>query len=148
MLFALRALLLAFALFFASTSLGQNLPSRVDTTKDLLSQTVAVVEGDVSQISYSYDSTLGPRTNVTFNVKSVPVGEFPLGNTSFQIIGGPLPNGNLIAYSEVPHFVLGGEYIFFSATRAGTSAPRISARFSARFRSMGERFSFHRTASP
>ena len=74
----------------------------------------AIVEADVVASRYTFDSTLGPRTEVTLANITVHAGNPPTQNV-FSHLGGPMPNGKFLMVSEFPVLHPGSRYLFFFA---------------------------------
>jgi hypothetical protein len=96
-----------------------------DTSAAVLRQTAAIVEGDVSDISFSFDQAAGPRTIVRLsNVKSL-WGTFSDSEVRLSVLGGPLPDGRYLDIAELPNFISGGHYVVFLSNRNWFHSPVI-----------------------
>lgn len=77
-----------------------------------LAGVASIIEADVIAARYTFDDSLGPRTEVTLDNIVVHA-----GNTStervFSQVGGPLPNGHYFGISELPVLHPGSRYILF-----------------------------------
>jgi len=87
-------------------------PAPFSTLRLLAPQIYSVVRGTVDDIHFEYDDCLGPRTVVRFREVEVILGG-ALEDRSFELrdIGGPLPNGVFVGVTELPRYVLGGDYV-------------------------------------
>jgi len=98
-------------------------PRAFETLRDILDQTSAVVEGDVSEIAFTFDDCAGPRTNVkVINARSM-LGTPVASEIVLSIFGGPAPNGRWFRASGMPQFALGSRYVFFMRNTDWTFAP-------------------------
>lgn len=100
-------------------------PRAFDTTREILEQTAAVVEGDVSDVSFDYDDCAGPRTKLKVTNTRTLLGTTVSGDVVLSVFGGPLPNGKWVEASEMPQFALGARYLFFLRNTDWTFAPII-----------------------
>lgn len=90
-----------------------------------LKQTSAVVRGQVTGISYSYDDCLGPRTVVSLSRVETLTGTSVGDHISLITFGGKLPNGKFVAASELPRYVEGASYVIFLFNRDWRFSPVI-----------------------
>jgi hypothetical protein len=88
-------------------------PLAANTMAEVLSQTAAIVEGDVTDIHYEYEPYLGPRTRVRLSNLVVVTGQMDATEISIDVLGGPLPDGSILSVSESPSFVVPARYIVF-----------------------------------
>lgn len=79
----------------------------------IVEQTAALVDGRVSSITYSFDETNGPRTNVVLSPVQTLVGPAAPSTITLRIFGGPVPEGGLLRASELPRFAVGLRYVVF-----------------------------------
>src|SRR5690606_32057317 len=85
----------------------------IATPRDALVASAAVVEGEVTEIFYTYDEREGPRTVVTLSGVSVHLGEYEEDFVDIAYLGGPLPDGRYLNVSELPTFAFGQRYLVF-----------------------------------
>lgn len=98
-------------------------PTSATTSRDILSQTAAIIEGDVSDVQFTYDDCAGPRTNYTLTgVRTLAGSEVP-PQVTLSLFGGPLPNGSWIKTSELPRLALDSHYIAFVRNTDWTFSP-------------------------
>jgi hypothetical protein len=71
---------------------------------------------------YSFDESLGPRTEVTLDNIVVHAGNAPAEKVLSQL-GGPLPNGDYTGISELPVLHPGARYILFLAATPNFYSP-------------------------
>ena len=88
-------------------------PDRFDSIGTLLPQLYAVVRGTVADISYDYLDCQGPRTVVKLRSVETLIGARTDRELELRTFGGPLPNGNYVAASELPRYVADGSYVVF-----------------------------------
>ncbi len=88
-------------------------PYDASTAKGMLEQTAVLLEGTVTSIAYSYDSTLGPRTNVTFGSLVVHAGTYSGPTLVVSQLGGPLPDSTYFWVDDYPVYISGGRYLLF-----------------------------------
>ena len=100
-------------------------PRAFESMHDILEQTAAVVEGEVSDIAFAFDDCAGPRTQVkVVNARSV-LGTPVESEIVLSLFGGPAPDGRWFRASEMPRFALGSRYLFFMRNTDWTFAPVI-----------------------
>jgi hypothetical protein len=87
-------------------------PAPVVDLQSAVTQTAAVVQGQVVDIQYDYSDEDGPWTRVLLADVRPIAGDAP-GKMEIRHFGGRLPNGGLMVAAELPVFVLGKEYIVF-----------------------------------
>jgi hypothetical protein len=79
-----------------------------------LAGVASIIEADVIAARYTFDDSLGPRTEVTLDNIVVHAGNAPAEKV-FSQLGGPLPNGHYMGISELPVLHPGSRYILFLA---------------------------------
>ena len=79
-----------------------------------LAGVASIIEADVTAARYTFDDSLGPRTEVTLDNIVVHAGNAPAEKV-FSQLGGPLPNGHYMGISELPVLHPGSRYILFLA---------------------------------
>ena len=90
----------------------------LDSMKSMLEQTAAVIEGTVSNTSYSFDDQLGPRTNVTLTNVVSRIGSLPGQPTQITLpmYGGPSADGTkFYAATHIAQIATGTNYLVFLA---------------------------------
>jgi hypothetical protein len=75
-------------------------PEAFDSLDGILRQLDAVVQGNVAEISYTYDDCLGPRTIVNVQNVTTLLGNEHTGSLELKILSGPLPDGRWVYVSE------------------------------------------------
>jgi hypothetical protein len=98
-------------------------PGSVDTSDAILSQTAAIIEGDVSDVNFTYDGCAGPRTNYVITGARTLVGTEVPSQVTIKILGGPMPNGSWIKVSELPKLALDSHYVIFLRNTDWTFSP-------------------------
>jgi hypothetical protein len=88
-------------------------PRATDDLRAVLEQTACIIEGDVTNIQYTYEGMLGPRTVVTLAKTTALAGSCPSGDLALPLAGGPLPNGRFMRIAELPRISLGAHYLLF-----------------------------------
>ena len=88
-------------------------PRLFKDTLAIVTQLNAIVEGDVSDIAYSYQDCEGPRTRVVLRNVRTLLGEPHDATLNLQMFGGPLPDGRFVEASELPAFAIGAHYVIF-----------------------------------
>jgi hypothetical protein len=85
----------------------------------------AIVEGTVTDISFSYDDVQGPRTITTLTTLTPYRGSV---GTSLQIVtmGGPLPDGRYLHIPELPELRSGCRYLLFLTSRDWFYSPIVA----------------------
>ena len=83
---------------------------------DLVHRAETIVVGTVTDIQEQWDTARqAPFTYVTFSQLTVLKGN-PGGDTlTLQFLGGPTPEGTILAITEVPRFTVGEKTVVFSA---------------------------------
>jgi len=89
----------------------------------IFDQTAAVVEGEVADITYSYDEKTGPWTQITLEGVKAHLGQMPQERLTLKVRGGHLPNGKIILVPELPSFALGKRYVVFLRNTSWSWAP-------------------------
>lgn len=81
----------------------------------MVEQTGLVVEGDVVDISTTYDEVTGPRTVTTLSKLRVHRGEVDQVPETIELrsFGGPVPGGGEVTASHVATFIHGERYLVF-----------------------------------
>ncbi len=79
-----------------------------------LAGVASIIEADVIAARYTYDESLGPRTEVTIENIVAHAGNAP-SEKVFSQTGGPLPNGLYMGIAELPVLHPGSRYILFLA---------------------------------
>jgi hypothetical protein len=101
----------------AASARGPRPAYLISSTKALLEQTAAVIEGVVSDETTSFDAVLGPRTNVKLSGVKVLIGS--LQNSPSEVVlpifGGLLPDGSHMSATHLPRFAKGLRYVVFLA---------------------------------
>jgi hypothetical protein len=95
--------------------------------KRALQSTASVVEGEVIDISFSYDEWYGPRTNVTLRNVVTHLGSFADREVMLPMIGGPMPNGHRLVVSDQPKFQYGCRYMVFLLRGRWQESPVMSS---------------------
>src|SRR5258708_8255416 len=80
-------------------------PGELRSLQDALRETSAVVEGDVSDISFNYDQQNGPRTLVRLTVTATQWGQFKDPSVALSTLGAPMPTNKFFDIPALPHFV-------------------------------------------
>jgi len=83
------------------------------STRALIAQTAAVVEGDVVGVEYTYDERQGPRTIVTLGNLRTRLGRYEGDKVRLSTLGGPLPDGRRLYVPELPEIAESGRYLVF-----------------------------------
>jgi hypothetical protein len=102
----------------STTGRGPRPAYLLDSMKSMLEQTAAVIEGTVSDITYSFDDQLGPRTNVTLTNVVARIGSLPGHPTQITLpmYGGPSKDGTkFYAATHIARFATGTNYLVFLA---------------------------------
>ncbi len=81
------------------------------TMKDLVPQIQSVIQGTVEDVRFDYDDCAGPRTIIRLTGVETLLGNRHEQTIELRTFGGPLPNGNFMAASELPRYVLGARYL-------------------------------------
>ena len=91
----------------------------------VLAQTAAVVRGRVTGIKPVFDERPGegPRRIVELSDVETLLGLQQPDALRLRVLGGQLPDGDLIEASHVPHFQIGDEYVIFLFNRSWRFAP-------------------------
>ncbi|MDD2047566.1 hypothetical protein [Pseudomonas putida] len=100
-------------------------PESFDRIESLVKQTSAIVHGQVTGISYSYDDCLGPRTVVSLSRVETLAGTSVGDHISLITFGGKLPSGKFVTASELPRYVDGASYVLFLFNRDWRFSPVI-----------------------
>jgi hypothetical protein len=100
-------------------------PESFDRIESLVKQTSAIVRGQVTGVSYSYDDCLGPRTVVSLSGVERLAGTSVDDHISLVTFGGKLPNGKFVTASELPRYVEGASYVLFLFNRDWRFSPVI-----------------------
>jgi hypothetical protein len=92
-------------------------PARADrpgTWPHALRNTAAIVEADVTELSYTYDDHRGPRTVATLKNMTCHRGALPAyDKLELSTMGGPLPSGEFLHVTHTPQFVVGSRVLVF-----------------------------------
>lgn len=111
----LRAAFFGGALWTVTSTAQADAPG---TWPHALRSTAAVVEADVTGLSYTYDSYKGPRTVATLKNIKCHRGKLPAyDKLELSTIGGPLPSGEFLTVTHVPQFVVGSRVLVFLTNR-------------------------------
>jgi hypothetical protein len=79
-----------------------------------LRNTAAIVEADVTGLSYTYDAHRGPRTVATLTNMTCHRGALPAyDKLELSTMGGPLPSGEFLEVTHTPQFVVGSRVLAF-----------------------------------
>jgi hypothetical protein len=91
----------------------------------VLKQTAAVVRGRVTGITPVFDERPGegPRLIVELSSVETLLGLAQPNELRLRVLGGQLPDGDLIEFSHVPRFQIGDEYVAFLFNRSWRFAP-------------------------
>lgn len=91
----------------------------------VLAQTAAVVRGRVTGITPAFDERPGegPRQIVELSEVETMLGLAQPNTVRLRVLGGQLPDGDLIEASHVPRFQIGDEYVVFLFNRSWRFAP-------------------------
>jgi hypothetical protein len=100
-------------------------PESFDRIESLVKQTSAIVRGQVTGISYTYDDCFGPRTVVSLSSVETLAGTSVGDHFSLITFGGKLPNGKFVTASELPRYVEGASYVLFLFNRDWRFSPVI-----------------------
>src|SRR5688572_17843269 len=77
-----------------------------------LRRTAAIMEADVTSLSYTYDDYRGPRTVATLQNITCHRGSLPAyDRLELSTIGGPLPSGEDLTVTHTPRFVVGSRVL-------------------------------------
>jgi hypothetical protein len=107
----LRACFFAAALWTATSTARADVPG---TWPHALRKTAAIVEADVTGISYTYDDYRGPRTVATLKNMQCHRGALPAyDKLEVSTMGGRLPSGEMLTVTHVPQFVVGSRVLVF-----------------------------------
>jgi hypothetical protein len=101
------------------------LPQSAGSMDAILDQTAAVIEGEVSDITSTYDEKSGPWTQVTLTRVKAHLGEVQEPRLTLRVRGGPLPDGRVIVIPELPSFVRGKRYLVFLRNTSWSWSPVI-----------------------
>jgi len=77
-----------------------------------LAGVASIIEADIVDAQYTFDTSIGPRTSVTLDNIVVHAGNAPREKV-FSQLGGPLPNGHYVRVSDLPVLHPGSRYILF-----------------------------------
>ncbi|MRG93891.1 hypothetical protein [Polyangium spumosum] len=124
--FVARLIVIVCASLGARGAHAAPLPSPADTLAAVLRQTSAVIEGDVTDVSFRFDEVEGPRTVATLTNVSVHLGSLgPSTPSSVEIrsFGGYLPDGREIIATHVPELAPGKRYFLFLRSTEWTLSP-------------------------
>jgi hypothetical protein len=111
----------------ASPPAGARPAGRAHTLDEIVDQTAAVVEGDVSDISSTYSDSDGPWTLVTLTNTVQHFGGGPTGSVTVRLRGGPVPNNHVLRISELPVFDKGKRYVVFLRNTSWRLSPVVGA---------------------
>ena len=92
----------------------------------MLSQTAAIVEGDLSDVQFTYDDCAGPRTNYVLTNARTLAGSTVPSQVKISILGGPMPDGSWIKVSELPRLALDSHYVVFLRKSDWTFSPVVA----------------------
>ena len=97
----------------------------------------SIIEADVIDARHTFDSSLGPRTEVTLDNIVVHAGNAPAERVISQL-GGPMPDGHFLIIPELPVLHPGSRYILFLAATKNFYTP-IWAGLAFRVETIGEK---------
>jgi len=85
----------------------------VRSTLDAMSNTAAVVEGRVTNNTYTYDSTAGPRIVATLSDVTTHFGSFGDRTLRAATLGGPISQRRWLFIPELPRLTADTRYLLF-----------------------------------
>jgi hypothetical protein len=85
----------------------------VRSTLDAMSNTAAVVEGRVTEITYTYDPTAGPRIVATLSDVTTHFGSFGDRTLRAATLGGPISQRRWLFIPELPRPTADTRYLLF-----------------------------------
>jgi hypothetical protein len=98
-------------------------PMSAMTSREIVAQTAAIIDGDVSDVQFTYDDCAGPRTNYILTGARTLVGAEVPSQVTLSFLGGPLPDGSWIRVSELPRLALDSHYVAFLRKTDWTFSP-------------------------
>lgn len=98
-------------------------PAAVPDLNAIFDQTAAVVEGEVTDVSFAYDDRTGPWTLVTLSGLKTHLGQMGGPQVTLRVRGGMLPDGHVIVVPELPSFVRGKRYVVFLRNTSWSWSP-------------------------
>ncbi len=85
----------------------------VESTRDALANTAAVVEGRVTQHTYTYDRDAGPRTVATLKDLRAHFGRYDGSTLELATLGGPVDERRWLYIPELPELTDDTRYLVF-----------------------------------
>jgi len=85
----------------------------VDSTREALASTAAIVEGNVTQIAYTFDRDAGPRTVVTLKDLRAHFGRYADSTLELATLGGPVDERKWLYIPELPELTEDTRYLVF-----------------------------------
>lgn len=99
------------------------IPRAVEDSKDMLSQTATIFQGQLKRIYFTYDECAGPRTNYIFSQTKTLIGSNVDSEVNLKTFGGPLPTGTWLNISELPQLAYNASYLIFLRNTDWTFSP-------------------------
>jgi len=100
-------------------------PRPTPSMRAIVDQTSLVLEGDVTDVSFTYDEVDGPRTLTELSNVVVHLGDRSAvsGVVRLRSFGGPLPDGRRVDEMHTPTFAYGKRYLVFLRNTDWTLSP-------------------------
>jgi hypothetical protein len=101
-------------------------PAEATNALSILTQTAALVEGEVTAMTTEYTEETGPWTRIDFSKVKVHRGSLPARAPSGLSIlqkGGDYPDGRRLHVSDMPTFAVGKRYVIFLRNTAWSLSP-------------------------
>jgi hypothetical protein len=96
------------------------------TLSEIIRQTAAVVEADVSDVSYTYTDAEGPRTVFRLTNVRTLFGAPQGGVLELKTFGGPLPDGKFLMSPDVAQLRKGARHVLFLRNVPGELSPIVN----------------------
>jgi hypothetical protein len=120
-------LLGAASCWFASPAYAQQISASqigpMPLPPSALAKTASVIEGTVTDISYTYDAVLGPRTVTTLSTVKRLRGSPVPSSVVLDTFGGYLPDGHFVDEAHTPSFPHGARVLVFLRNSSWYSTP-------------------------
>jgi hypothetical protein len=85
----------------------------VSSPRDALASTAAIIEGSVTEVSYTYDAAAGPRTVVTLQSLTTHLGRYSGRTLEVATLGGPIDGRRWLFIPELPQLTEDTRYLLF-----------------------------------
>lgn len=111
-------------------------PMAVTDLASAVDQTAAVVEGQVTDISYEFNERDGPWTTVVLSDVRAHFGSAP-ERLEIRQLGGPLPDDTVLVVTHLPEFIEGERYVVFLRNTVWNLSP-VVGDFALRVEAVGD----------